>query len=441
MTRPIVSIIGKPNVGKSTLFNKLVGKRISITEDTPGVTRDRMMQEVEWQNQYFLLMDTGGLEIQSDDIFANQIEIQVDIAMESSDLILFMVDGREGMTSLDQMIADKIIKSHRPCILVVNKIDSGRIPDSVYEFYELGFPDLMVISAEQSMGLGDLLDRIFEMVPEDRNQEWEEESLKIALIGKPNVGKSSLVNRILNQERMIVTDIPGTTRDAIDSFYEREGKKYTIIDTAGLRRQRSIDSRIEAYSAIRTYNAVDRSELCVFMLDADQGVTEQDTKIAGYAHENKKASIIVVNKWDLIEKETNTQRDYERTIREKLSFMPYAPVVFISVKDNLRIGQLFDTIDYVDNNYSFRIQTGLLNQVIRDATAMNPPPTDKGKRLKIFYASQVTARPPKIIFYVNDAKLFHFSYLRYLENQLRKSFDFTGVPMDLEIRQREDRDQ
>lgn len=439
MARPIVSIIGKPNVGKSTLFNKLVGKRISITEDTPGVTRDRLYQEVEWQNQYFMLMDTGGLEVNSEDVFASQIEVQVDIALETSDLVLLLVDGKEGMTTLDQQVARKIMISNKPCIVVVNKIDTHHTPASVYEFYELGFEHLTVISAEQSYGLGDLLDMIFDLLPEDTNTEWEEDSLKIALIGKPNVGKSSLVNRLLNESRMIVTDIPGTTRDAIDSFYERDGKKYTIIDTAGLRRQRSIDSRVEAYSAIRTYNAIDRSELCIFLIDAEEGVTEQDTKISGYAHDNKKASIVAVNKWDLIEKETNTQRDYEKALRTKLSFMPYAPVVFISVKDNLRINQLFEMVDYVDNNYSFRVQTGVLNQIVRDAIAMNPPPTDKGKRLKIFYALQVTTRPPKFIFYVNDAKLFHFSYLRYLENQIRANFDFTGVPIEFEIRQREEK--
>lgn len=437
MSRPVVSIIGRPNVGKSTLFNKLVGKRISITEDTPGVTRDRLYQEVEWQNRYFLLMDTGGLEPDSSDEINRQIEFQIDIAIETSDLILFLVDGRAGVTPLDKAVAEKLLRSGKECLVVVNKIEQHPMPTSVYEFYEFGFPELVVISAEQGFGLGDLLDKIFEHLPPDGNVEWEEEALKIALIGKPNVGKSSMVNHLLGEERMIVTDIPGTTRDSIDSYYERDGKKYVIIDTAGLRRQRSIDDRIEKYAVLRTYSAVDRAELCLFMLDATIGLTDQDAKIAGYAHDNKKASIIVVNKWDLIEKETNTQRDYERDIRNKLSFMPYAPIVFVSVKTGLRIDKLFKTINEVDENYSFRIRTGILNQVLRDATALNPPPTDKGKRLKIFYASQVAARPPKILLYVNDEELCHFSYLRYLENQFRKNFDFTGVPLEIEVRQRE----
>ncbi len=439
MSRPVVSIIGRPNVGKSTLFNKLVGKRISITEDTPGVTRDRLYQEVEWQNRYFLLMDTGGLELGSEDLIAKQIELQVDIAIETSDLILFLVDGRTGITPLDQQVAEKLRRAGRDCLVVVNKIEVHPIPTSVYEFYELGFSDMMVISGEQGLGLGDLLDRSFELLPPDGDTEWEEDALRIALIGKPNVGKSSMVNHLLQEERMIVTDIPGTTRDSIDSYYERDGKKYVLIDTAGLRRQRSIDDRIEKYSVIRTYSAVDRAEMCLFMLDATVGVTDQDARIAGYAHDNKKASIIVVNKWDLIEKETNTQRDFEREIRTKLSFMSYVPVVFVSVKTGRGIDKLFEVIDQVNENYSFRIRTGVLNQVLRDATALNPPPSDKGKRLKLLYASQVTTRPPKIILSVNEKELCHFSYLRYLENQFRKNFNFQGVPLDIEVRERDGR--
>lgn len=437
MARGIVSIIGRPNVGKSTLFNKLVGKRISITEDTPGVTRDRLYQEVEWQNKFFILMDTGGLEVNSEDPIAKEIELQVDIALETSDVILFVVDGKDGVTPLDLRVAHKLRTAGKNCIVVVNKIDTHDTPASVYEFYELGFERLSIISAEQGFGLGDLLDDIFEELPEEVHTAWEEDALKIALIGKPNVGKSSLVNHLLQENRMIVTDIPGTTRDSIDSYYERDGKHYVIIDTAGLRRQRSVDDRIEKYSIVRTYNAVDRAEICLFLIDASVGVTEQDAKIAGYAHDQNKACIIVVNKWDLIEKETNTQRDFERTVCETLSFMPYAPMVFISVKDGLRIDRMFETIDMVDENYSFRIPTGTLNQILRDAVAMNPPPTDKGKRLKIYYAAQVTTRPAKILLYVNDKKLCHFSYMRYLENQYRKNFKLTGVPLILEVRQKE----
>ncbi len=384
--RPIVSIVGRPNVGKSTLFNKLVGQRAAITEDTPGVTRDRLYREVEWQNRYFLLMDTGGLEVDSDDIMATQIAYQVDLALADCQLVLFLVDGRCGVTAMDRMVAEKIRRSGKTCLVVVNKIDTHDTPNEVYEFYELGFPELFIISAEQQYGLGDLLDAVFAHLPEGAETEEQDDSLKIALIGKPNVGKSSMVNSLLGEERMIVTNIPGTTRDAIDSFYEREGKKYTLIDTAGLRRQRAVDSRI----------------------------------------------------WDLVEKETNTLRNMEERIRQVLPFNAYAPILSVSVKTKQRMDRLFSLIDAVDEHYSFRISTGVLNDLVRDAVVMNPPPTDKGKRLKIFYASQVATRPPKFLFYVNDAELMHFSYLRYLENQLRKNFDFTGVALQLEVRERKE---
>lgn len=438
MALPVVAIIGRPNVGKSTLFNRLVGQRVSITEDTPGVTRDRLYREVEWQNHFFLLMDTGGLELGSDDVFSRAIEVQVDMAVETADLILFLVDGLEGVTNLDHMVAEKLRKAGRDCLLVVNKIDTHHTPDSVYEFYELGFPDLAIISAEQSFGLGDLLDQILDRLPQEKSATTASDALKICLIGKPNVGKSSLINKLLGEERMIVTDIPGTTRDAIDSYYERDGKEYVLIDTAGMRRQKAIDSLVERYSVIRTLSSVDRSELCLFLIDAREGVTEQDKKIAGYAHNSHKASIIVVNKWDLIEKDTNTMKEYEDQIRTELAFMPYAPIVFISVKTGYRIDRLFETIRRVDANHSFRISTPLLNQLLRDATQLTPPPADKGKRLKIFYASQVAARPPKLLFYCNDRDLFHFSYMRYLENRIRASFDFEGVPLVLEIRERQE---
>lgn len=436
--RPIVSIVGRPNVGKSTLFNKLVGQRAAITEDTPGVTRDRLYREVEWQNRYFLLMDTGGLEVDSDDIMATQIAYQVDLALADCQLVLFLVDGRCGVTAMDRMVAEKIRRSGKTCLVVVNKIDTHDTPHEVYEFYELGFPELFIISAEQQYGLGDLLDAVFAHLPEGAETEEQDDSLKIALIGKPNVGKSSMVNSLLGEERMIVTNIPGTTRDAIDSFYEREGKKYTLIDTAGLRRQRAVDSRIEKYSVLRTLSSVDRADLCLFLIDAKEGPSDQDAKIAGYAHDQRKASIIVLNKWDLVEKETNTLRNMEERIRQVLPFNAYAPILSVSVKTKQRMDRLFSLIDAVDEHYSFRISTGVLNDLVRDAVVMNPPPTDKGKRLKIFYASQVATRPPKFLFYVNDAELMHFSYLRYLENQLRKNFDFTGVALQLEVRERKE---
>lgn len=436
MARPIVSIIGRPNVGKSTLFNKLVGKRLSITEDTPGITRDRLYSEVEWQNNYFVLVDTGGLELEYSGDFNKEIEMQADIAIQSSDLILFLVDGREGLTNLDSLIAEKLRKSGRDIIVVVNKIESRETPASVYDFYSLGIGDIEIISAEQGYGLGDLLDEIVNRFPDDSLKEVDDDRLHIAVIGKPNVGKSSFVNMLIGEERAIVSNIPGTTRDSIDSNFDRNGKKYTFIDTAGLRRQRSVDSRVERFSVIRTLNAIDRSDIVLFFIDANEGVTEQDTKIIGYAHNNNKASIIVVNKWDLIEKETNTMRDFEAHIRNKITFTLYAPIVFISVKNKQRIDRLFNLIDEVDENYSFRVPTGLLNTTLREAMLINPPKTKKGKRLKIYYMSQVTTRPPKFLIYVNDEELMHFSYLRFIENKLRENFNFRGVPMVLEVRNR-----
>lgn len=436
MARPIVSIIGKPNVGKSTLFNRLVGKRLSITEDTPGVTRDRLYSEVEWQNNYFLLVDTGGLELEDTGDFNKEIEMQADIAIDSSDLILLLVDGREGLTNLDALIAEKLRKSGRDVIVVVNKIESRDTPATVYEFYNLGIGEVMVISAEQGYGIGDLLDEIVNKFPGESLKSDDEERLKIAVIGKPNVGKSSFINMLIGEERSIVTNIPGTTRDSIDTDFERNDIKYTFIDTAGIRRQRSVDSRVERFSVIRTYNAIDRSDIVLFFIDAKEGVTEQDTKIIGYAHNKNKASIIVVNKWDLIEKDTNTMRDFENDIRNKITFTLYAPIAFISVKNKSRVNQLFDLIEEVDRNYSFRVPTGTLNTLLRDAMLLNPPKSKKGKQLKIYYMSQVTTRPPKFIIYVNDKELLHFSYLRFIENKIRENFDFRGVPIVFDVRNR-----
>ena len=437
MARPIVSIIGRPNVGKSTLFNKLVGKRLSITEDTPGITRDRLYSEVEWQNNYFTLVDTGGLELDYEGDFNKEIEVQADIAIDSSDLIMLLVDGRQGLTSLDSLIADKLRKSGTKVIVVVNKIEQRETPLSVYDFYSLGYEDVIVISAEQGYGLGDLLDVIVSHFEERYLQEEDDEDrLKIAVIGKPNVGKSSFINMLLGEERAIVSNIPGTTRDSIDTDFDRNGKKYTFIDTAGLRRQRSIDSRVEKFSAIRTYNAVDSADMVLFFIDATEGVTEQDTKIIGYAHNQNKASVIVVNKWDLVQKETNTMRDFEADIRNKITFTLYAPIAFISVLKGARVDKLFDLIDQVNENYSFRVPTGTLNTVLRDAILQNPPKAKKGKQLKIYYMSQVTTRPPKFLIYINDEELMHFSYLRFLENKLRENFNFEGVPITIEMRTR-----
>lgn len=436
MNRPVVSIIGRPNVGKSTLFNKLVGKKVSITEDTPGVTRDRLYHEVEWQGNFFLLMDTGGLEIGSNDKISKEIEVQVEIGIDTSDMILFLVDAKQGLTAIDRDIAVKLRKTNKPVILVVNKVDTHHTPSDVYEFYELGIDQMQIISAEQSYGLGDLLDEIVENFPSTYSLEEDDTVLKIAIIGKPNVGKSSLVNKLLGEERMIVSDIPGTTRDAIDSLYQRDGKDYLLIDTAGLRRKSKIEDMVEKYSTIRTFRAVDRADICIFMIDATVGVTEQDTKIAGYAHDNKKASIIVVNKWDLIEKDNKTVKDFENSIRLKFAFMPYAPIVFVSVKTGQRLENIFEKIDEINENYSRRISTGNLNGIIREAMLITPPPTKKGRRLKIYYLSQVTRRPPKFLIYCNDTELLHFSYIRFLENQIRNNFDYEGVPIEFEARNR-----
>lgn len=437
MPRPIVGIIGRPNVGKSTLFNKLVGKRLSITEDTPGVTRDRLYSEVEWQQNSFVIIDTGGLVLEDSGDFNKEIEFQADIAIETADLILFVVDGKDGITALDEEIAIKLRRSNRPVIVVVNKLDVKQAKEHIYDFYTLGFENVHAVSAEQSLGLGDLLDDITQMFPYNKELEENDDVLDVAIIGKPNVGKSSFINALLKEERVIVSDIPGTTRDSIDTAYERNGKKYNFIDTAGLRRQRSVDTRVEKFSNVRTYNAIDRSDICLFFIDATEGLTEQDTKIIGYAHDMQKASIIIVNKWDLIEKSTHTMRNFEIMLRNGLTFTPYAPIIFVSVKTGLGIDKVFNKIDEVNENYSFRIRTGVLNTLLRDAMLVNPPPSKKGRRLKIFYMSQVTTRPPKFLIYVNDRELLHFSYIRYIENRIRENFNFEGVPLYFEVRNRE----
>lgn len=439
MSLPLAAIVGRPNVGKSTLFNRLVGKRVSITEPTPGVTRDRLVRPIEWQGNHCYLMDTGGLVAGSDEKMDQAIEEQVDIALDMADILLFVVDGREGLTALDDLAVAKIRKSKKKVILVVNKVNSAKLPMTAYEFFELGFEEMAFISAEQGYGLGDLLDQVFANLPQQSKSSGDDEAIKVCLLGKPNVGKSSLVNWVLGENRVIVTDIPGTTRDSIDTYFDRDGKSYVLIDTAGLRKKSSVNSRVEKYSNLRTLAAVDRSDICLFMIDASQGVSEQDTKIAGYAHNQGKAAIILVNKWDLVEKKTNSQRDYEIAIRQALSFNLYVPILFISVLEERGLDQVFQVVNQVDENYQRRIPTGLLVQLIRDSMAMTPPPTDKGERLKIYYASQVRRKPPKILFHCNDKKLFHFSYLRYLENQIRKNFDFTGVPLELKIRQRREK--
>ena len=436
MDRPVVCIVGRPNVGKSTLFNRITGKRIAITEDTPGVTRDRIYSEAEWLNKYFTLIDTGGLEPESEEIISLNIKRQAEIAIETADVILFVVDGLDGVTATDRDIAYILRKSGKEVLLVCNKIDSKKSSENIFEFYELGIGDPLLVSAEQGLGIGDLLDEIIKHFPEHKDTEYHEDIIKIAVIGKPNVGKSSLINNILGEDRVIVTNIPGTTRDAIDTYFTYNEDHYLFIDTAGLRRKRSIYENVERYSVVRTLTAVDRSDICILVIDATEGITEQDTKIAGYAYEQGKGMIIAVNKWDIVEKETNTSRDMEREIRNKLGFITYAPIVFISAKTGKRINKLFELIKVVNNNYNLRISTGVLKDIINEAVILNQPPSDKGNRLKIYYGTQVAVRPPKFVIFINKKELMHFSYERYLENQIRQYFGFEGVPIKLEMRER-----
>lgn len=436
MNRAIVAIVGRPNVGKSTLFNRLVGRRIAITEDTPGVTRDRIYAEGEWLDKYFTLIDTGGLEPENDDIIMSNIKKQAQIAIDTADVILFVVDGLAGMTQTDYEVGEILRKSGKEIIVVCNKIDTPKTPDQIYEFYELGLGDPMVISAEQALGLGDLLDKIVEHFPEDKETEYDEDVVRVAFIGKPNAGKSSLINHVLGEERLIVTDIPGTTRDSIDSFFEFQGNKYVFVDTAGLRRKRSIYENVERYSVVRTLTAVDRADLCVLVVDATEGITEQDSKVVGYAHDSGKGIIVAINKWDLVEKDDRTYLEFEKEVRESLGFINYAPIVYISAKTGQRVNKLLELLNVVNNNYNLRISTGVLNDIINQAVLMNQPPSDKGKRARIYYGTQVGVRPPKFVIFVNNKELMHFSYMRYLENQIRDHFGFSGVPIQFELREK-----
>ncbi len=441
MGKPVVAVVGRPNVGKSTFFNYLAGSRISIVEDTPGVTRDRIYTEIEWRSTKFTLIDTGGIEPYSEDIIMQQMKRQAEIAIETADVIVFMVDGKDGMTATDKEVATMLRKSQKPVVLCVNKVDRiGEPPPDVYEFYNLGMGDMQIISSVHGLGMGDLLDAIFEHFPEDTDTEEDEDVIKVAVVGKPNAGKSSLINSILGENRVIVSNIPGTTRDAIDTHVEMDGQKYTFIDTAGIRKRSKINETIEKYSTIRSWTAIERADVCIIMIDAEDGVTEQDTKIAGYAHQQGKASIIVVNKWDLIEKQTGTLEEYRKVVHEKLGFMTYAPVLFISAKTGQRVNKIYELIKFVADQAAFRISTGMLNDLVNEAVAMVQPPSDKGKRLKIYYMTQVGIKPPAFVIFVNDLDLFHYSYERYLENQLRKNFGFEGTPIRFIHRQREKED-
>jgi len=438
LPKPVVAVVGRPNVGKSTFFNYLVGKRISIVEDTPGVTRDRIYAEVEWRNKKFTLIYTGGIEPYSEDKIMQQMKRQAERAIETADIIIFMVDVKDGVTASDKEVATLLRKTKKPVIVAVNKVDKiGELPADFYEFYNLGFGELMAISSIHGLGMGDLLDEIFKYFPEEDAEDYDEDVIKVAVVGKPNVGKSSLINRILGEERVIVSDIPGTTRDAIDTFVENEHGKFVFIDTAGIRRQSKINEKIEKYSIIRSWTAIERADVCLILIDAKEGVTEQDTKIAGYAHEQGKASIIVVNKWDLIEKQTGTLEEYRRTVHEKLGFMLYAPVIFISALTGQRVDRIYGLIKHVADQAAMRISTGVLNDLLNEATAMVQPPSDKGKRLKIYYMTQSSVKPPSFVLFINNMELMHYSYERYLENQLRKSFGFEGTPIKFILREKE----
>lgn len=435
MSKPMVAIVGRPNVGKSTFFNRIVGKRIAIVEDTPGVTRDRIYAEGEWRNIHFGLIDTGGIEPASEEIIPSQMREQAFIAMDIADVIIFMVDGKAGLTGDDREVANLLRRTRKPLILVVNKVDTAKLPDDFYDFYELGLGEPMAISSANMLGFGDVLDRVVESFPEDSITE-DEDRVKIAVIGKPNVGKSSIINELTGENRVIVSNIAGTTRDSIDTPLEIDGDKYTLIDTAGIRRKSKVTDNIERYSVIRAVAAVERCDVCLLMIDAAEGISEQDKKIAGVAHEAGKGIIVVVNKWDLIEKDTHTMKNFQKEIEKEFIFMTYAPCVFISVKDKIRIKNVIAMAKAVSENRAMRVPTGQLNALISDAVMMKQPPSDKGKRLKIYYATQVGVKPPLFSFKINSRELMHFSYARYLENKIRSSFGFKGTSIKFVFREK-----
>lgn len=438
MSKPVVAVVGRPNVGKSTLFNKLCGQRLAIVDDTPGVTRDRIYGECEWLGREMLLIDTGGIEPYSDDIILSQMRRQAQLAIDSADVIIFVTDVRTGVVATDEEVAAMLQKSGKPIVLCVNKSDSlGDPPAEFYEFYNLGLGDPVQVSAVHGHGTGDLLDAVLEYLPEKSESEEESDTVKVAVIGKPNAGKSSLVNKISGEERMIVSDIAGTTRDATDTLVENKYGSFVFIDTAGLRRKSKVDDAIEKYSVIRARMAVERANVCVIMIDATEGFTEQDSKVAGIAHELGKASIIAVNKWDLVEKDGKTMDSFRKKLMNDFSFMSYAPIIFISAKTGQRLDRLFELIKYVDEQNSMRISTGKLNDVLASATARVQPPTDKGKRLKIYYMTQASTRPPTFVCFVNNKDLFHYSYQRYLDNRIREVFGLEGTPTQFVIRERD----
>lgn len=437
--KPIVAVVGRPNVGKSTLFNALAGDMIAIVKDTPGITRDRIYADVSWLDKNFTLIDTGGIEPDSKDIILSQMREQAQIAIDTADVILFMVDVKQGLVDADMKVADMLRRAHKPVLLIVNKVDSfEKFMADTYEFYNLGIGDPIPVSAANRLGIGDMLEKVVEHFPEDMDEEEDDDRPRVAIIGKPNVGKSSLINRLIGENRLIVSDIAGTTRDAVDTPIKYNGQEYVFIDTAGLRRKNKIKEELEKYMIVRTVSAVERADVVVLLIDADEGVTEQDAKIAGIAHERGKGFIIAVNKWDLIEKNDKTMNEFTKKVRSTLSFMPYAEILFISALTGQRTGKLFDTIDAVRESCTLRVQTGVLNEIMAEATAMQQPPSDKGKRLKLYYITQVSVKPPTFVIFVNDRELMHFSYTRYIENQIRDTFGFRGTPLKFIIRERKE---
>ncbi|SJZ54218.1 ribosome biogenesis GTPase Der [Selenihalanaerobacter shriftii] len=437
MSKPIVAIVGRPNVGKSTLFNRIVGDRISIVEDEPSITRDRIYAEGEWLNNHFLLVDTGGIDLNSEKELKEDIRRQAEIAIDEADVILFMLDGRTGLQPMDREVANMLRKSGKPIILTVNKVDYKKLEEEIkYDFYELGLDDPVLISAEHGLNIGDLLDEVIIHFPQEEEIEYEDDIIRISVIGRPNVGKSSLVNQVLGKNRVIVSDIPGTTRDAIDTYFKLGDREFAIIDTAGMRRRGKVKPGIEKYSVIRSLGAIDRSDVVLMVLDATEGMTEQDKRVAGYAHEDGKAMVIVVNKWDLIEKGNDTNKRYAEDIRYDVGFLNYAPITFVSALTGQRVLEILEIVEYVAEQHSRRVKTNTLNNVLKEATSMFEPPSDKGKRLKIYYATQPRVKPPLFVLFVNDPDLMHFSYKRYLKNKIRDAFGFSGTPIKIIVRER-----
>ncbi|MBN4908755.1 ribosome biogenesis GTPase Der [Staphylococcus sp. EG-SA-13] len=435
MTKPIIAIVGKPNVGKSTIFNRIIGERVSIVEDTPGITRDRIYSSGEWLTHDFNLIDTGGIDL-GDEPFQQQIRAQAEVAIDEADVIIFMVNGREGVTQADEMVAKILYKSNKPVVLAVNKIDNPEMRSEIYDFYSLGFGEPLPISGSHGLGLGDLLDEAAKHFPEDDEPDYDDETIRLSLIGRPNVGKSSLINAILGEERVIVSPIAGTTRDAIDTIYTYDDQEYVLIDTAGMRKKGKVYESTEKYSVLRALKAIERSNVVLVVIDAEEGIIEQDKKVAGYAHEAGKAIVIVVNKWDTVEKDSKTMKKFEEKVRDNFQFLDYAPIAFVSALEKSRLKTLFPLITMADENHRKRVQSSTLNEVITDAVAMNPTPTDNGRRLNIFYATQVAIQPPTFVIFVNDVELMHFSYKRFLENRIRDAFGYEGTPVHLISRKR-----